>query len=155
LTTVPGSSQVAAGDILLLSGRLLYENGTPVDGAVIEIWQTDEKGIYMHPGDPQTGNRDPNFQFYGESIAAADGAYSFRTILPGLYGSRPRHVHFKVKLDGQEVLTSQFYFSGDERIAGNQLPETIVVTTVPGAGQAGEPVLVGRKDVVLAGSRGS
>jgi protocatechuate 3,4-dioxygenase beta subunit len=152
LTSIPGSEGAPVGEILLLSGRVLYQNAIPLSGAVVEIWQTDANGIYMHPDDPLTGDRDPNFQFYGESVTGQDGSYAFRTVVPGLYGSRPRHIHLKVKIDGQELLISQFYFAGDERIAEGQLPETIVLTSDAGVDAAGAPVLVAEKDIVLAGT---
>ncbi len=115
LTIIPGAASVPAGNILELSGKLYDAAGMPISSAIIEIWQTDANGVYLHPGDPQTDQRDMNFQFYGEAVTAVDGRYNFRTILPGEYEPRPRHIHVKVKLDGQELLTTQFYFI--ERVA--------------------------------------
>ena len=101
----------AAGEILLLSGTLLDQSGAPIPDALLEIWQTDAAGIYDHPGDPDTSDRDPGFQFFGVSTTDAEGNWFFRTILPGRYEPRPPHIHFKVKLGSQTLLTSQFYFS--------------------------------------------
>lgn len=151
LTTVPGSDQTAAGQILWLNGRVLSQNGAPVAGAVVEIWQTDDQGIYMHPGDAGTANRDPNFQFFGEAVAGADGSYAFKTIVPGLYEPRPRHIHFKVKVGGQTVLTSQFYFAGLDGLSGGEFPEPLVLTAVPGTDEAGKAILTAQKDIVLSG----
>ena len=114
LTVMGDSSTPASGDLLLLSGSVQDTDGQPIANAVVEIWQTDASGAYMHPNDPATAGRDMNFQFYGEFVTGEDGGYSFRTILPGQYEPRPRHIHFKVKRNGEELLTSQFYFEGYE-----------------------------------------
>ena len=103
----------SSGEILCLYGHVLDVNGDPVPNATVEIWQTDSTGVYDHPGDPGTEQRDRSFQFYGSTQTAEDGSYAFRTVLPGLYEPRPRHIHFKVKTDGETLLTSQFYFSED------------------------------------------
>lgn len=107
------ASITAQGEVILISGRVLAADGTPLPGAAVEFWQTDNSGVYDHPGDPGTANRDMGFQFYGTSVADADGIYSFRTIKPGEYEPRPTHIHVKVKLDGRELLTTQFYFAED------------------------------------------
>lgn len=101
------------GDVLILYGQVLDVNAVPVPNAEVVIWQTDENGVYDHPRDPTTESRDMSFQFYGSDTSDAEGNYEFRTILPGEYEPRPRHIHFKVNLDGETVLTSQFYFSED------------------------------------------
>lgn len=110
-TTAP----TARGEVLLLTGRVLDVNGNPVPGAAVEIWHTDAQGIYDHPDDRSTNNRDRGFQFYGTSITDQDGNYAFRTILPGQYEPRPRHIHVKVKMNGSELLTTQFYFEEDRQ----------------------------------------
>jgi protocatechuate 3,4-dioxygenase beta subunit len=107
------AAPTAQGEALLLTGRVLDVNGNPVPGAAVEIWHTDAEGIYDHPGDRSTNERDRGFQFYGTSITGADGVYAFRTIKPGQYEPRPRHIHVKVKRDGAEILTTQFYFPED------------------------------------------
>lgn len=103
----------ASGDVLVLYGQVLDVNANPQPNTVVEIWQTDANGVYDHPGDAGTGNRDMAFQFYGAATTDAEGWYAFRTILPGRYEPRPRHIHFKVKQEGNTLLTSQFYFSDD------------------------------------------
>lgn len=128
LTVVADSNTVAAGDLVVLDGTLVDTNGQPVAGAVIEIWQTDTHGIYMHPNDPDTTERDMNFQFYGETVTTEEGHYEFRTILPGQYEPRPRHIHFKVKLNTQTYLTSQFYFDGYTDAPSSNQPAALTVT---------------------------
>ncbi|MEZ4679950.1 MAG: hypothetical protein R2932_37595 [Caldilineaceae bacterium] len=103
----------ANGDVLVLYGQVLDGSANPLPNTVVEIWQTDASGVYDHPGDAGTDNRDRTFQFYGTATTDAEGWYAFRTILPGRYEPRPRHIHFKVKQEGNTLLTSQFYFSDD------------------------------------------
>ncbi len=103
----------AGGETLILYGHILDANGAPLSGYAVEIWQVDGDGIYDHPGDRNTSSRDMGFQFYGTSTTDENGLFTFRTIVPARYEPRPRHIHFKVKKNGAEVLTSQFYVSGD------------------------------------------
>ena len=88
LVDLAGAAGLPAGQILEFDGTVYNAGGLPISGLTIEIWQTDASGIYLHPGDPDTASRDPNFQFYGETITDASGHYSFRTILPGQYEPR-------------------------------------------------------------------
>ncbi|MEQ1648615.1 MAG: protocatechuate 3,4-dioxygenase [Hyphomicrobiaceae bacterium] len=108
-----GDGPVAKGDVLSLKGRVLDPTGAPIPGARVEIWQTDHQGIYLHPGDNRTAQRDKTFQFYGETRSAENGAFEFRTIVPALYPGRPRHIHAKITPPGGATLTTQFYFKGD------------------------------------------
>ena len=155
LVTVQGASGVPAGDVVELGGILFDAGGMPVAGAVIEIWQTDSNGIYAHPNDRRTARRDANFQFYGESVTAEDGTYRFRTILPGRYAPRPRHIHVKIKLNGRTLLTPQFYFAADPRKASDAIfagladNTALIVNLDERTGADGNPVLDGRRDIVV------
>ena len=154
LTVVAGSNGKAKGDYLDLSGKLYDRNGNPISGATIEIWQTDSEGIYLHPNDPKTSQRDPNFQSYGETLTSADGSYAFRTIIPGLYEPRPRHIHVKVKINGEEFLTTQFYFSDDPQLAADRVSsgseiDTMTVDIQSATTENGTTLLIGRRDIVL------
>ena len=71
-----------------------------MSGGVVEIWQVDGQGIYDHPNAPDTDSRDPAFQFYGEAVTDAAGFWTFLTLDPVLYESRPRHIHVNVKIEG-------------------------------------------------------
>ncbi len=147
LVDFAGGTGVPSGQVLEFGGRVYDANGLPVEGLVVEIWQTDESGVYLHPGDPDTASRDPNFQFYGEAETDADGSYSFRTILPGQYEPRPPHIHFKVKLEGQELLTSQFYFSDVADLQGEDV--ALLITALPGQDANGSSILIGERDIIL------
>ena len=114
------AAPTAQGDVVLLTGRVLDTNGNPIPDAAVEIWHTDVNGIYDHPGDRSTGNRDRGFQFYGTSISDDSGTYAFRTIMPGEYEPRPRHIHVKVKQNGRELLTTQFYFEEDRALLAQE-----------------------------------
>ncbi|MFN7919277.1 MAG: IPT/TIG domain-containing protein [Bryobacteraceae bacterium] len=101
------------GTVAWLSGRILDRNGQPVRNARIEIWQADNVGSYIHTSGALNGQRDSNFQGYGTFVTASDGAYLFRTIKPGLYPGRVRHVHAKITLPGGSSLTTQLYVEGE------------------------------------------
>lgn len=106
-----GAASYTQGQAAWVVGTLTDTRGVPVGGAVVEIWQCDHEGRYHHPGD---GNRaDPSFQGFGRVTVGKDGAYRFRTMRPARYSGRTPHIHVKVKLDGQELLTTQFYVEGD------------------------------------------
>jgi protocatechuate 3,4-dioxygenase beta subunit len=155
LTVLAGAAGSPRGQVIEFGGKVYDATGQPVPGAIIEIWQTDSNGVYLHPNDPSTGQRDPNFQFYGEAVTAADGSYSFRTILPGQYEPRPRHIHVKVFLEGQELLTTQFYFADDPDVASDPLFTAgdgahLLIDLSEGQDAEGKPILVGQRDIVLA-----
>ena len=147
LVVVEGRPEPASGEVLLLTGRLLATDGAPIAGAVVEIWQVDQNGIYLHPRDPGIDNRDPNFQGYGESVTDDNGDWSFRTVDPGYYEPRPRHIHLRVVADGEVVLTSQIYFSDDPQ-AGGENPLLIAEIEV-GAAEDGSSVLMASHVLVL------
>lgn len=156
LFILEGAAGRPSGEILEFGGRLYDATGMPVEGAVIEIWQTDVNGVYMHPGDSGSSRRDENFQSYGESVTGEDGFYHFRTIMPGRYEPRPRHIHVKVRLAGKELLTTQFYFSNDDGAAGDRVfagagaeVSSLIMEVKEGVDFEGNPALIGRRDIVL------
>ncbi len=106
---------VANGERLTLSGHLLNENGMPVSGAVIEIWQCDASGVYRHPAAPNTENVDRHFAGSGATTSKPDGHYRFETLLPVPYGGRPPHIHVKVRRQQRTILISQLYLEGQTR----------------------------------------
>ncbi len=156
LTVVPWADAPPSGDVLEFSGTVYDANGWPVPGVLIEIWQTDASGVYLHPNDRGTNSRDPNFQFYGEALTDEEGRYEFRTILPGHYEPRPRHIHVKIKFEGRELLTTQFYFTNDPTLSDEamfgQVGEAgrhLVIALEESQDSQGKPILVGSRDVIL------
>ncbi len=113
LLIINDSITPAVGTIAWLSGRILNRLGDPVRNAVIEIWQADNVGSYIHSQGALNGSRDSSFQGYGRFETSSNGAYLFRTIKPGLYPGRVRHVHCKVTLPGGSSLTTQLYIQGE------------------------------------------
>lgn len=75
----------------------------------------------MHPNDPGTADRDRDFQFCGETNTDESGQFNFRTVLPGIYGSRPRHLHVKIVPQQGPGLTTQLYFRCDERLSTDRI----------------------------------
>lgn len=102
----------AVGTVTHVSGRLLDRQGSPLRGALVELWQADSNGAYLHSGSPIT-NRDRHFQGIGQFLTGSTGEYRFRTIKPGVYPGRTRHFHFGVTLPGHDRWTTQLYFAGD------------------------------------------
>ncbi|HWT79928.1 MAG TPA: protocatechuate 3,4-dioxygenase, partial [Candidatus Methylomirabilis sp.] len=93
-----------------VSGAVTDTDGVPLKGATVEIWQCDEQGHYHHPRDRQA---DPAFQGFARISVDAGGQYRFRTIRPAPYTGRTPHIHFKIKLGSQELLTTQLYVAGE------------------------------------------
>ena len=105
----------AVGEITHLTGRVLDPTGTPVRNATVEIWQCDANAVYLHTSDsgPKRSRQDTNFQGFGRFTTGAEGAYYFRTIKPVPYPGRPSpHIHVKVKRNGRELLSTQFFVNG-------------------------------------------
>lgn len=107
-----GGNGLAAGQPLELSGRVIATDGRPVAGAVMEIWQADNNGVYDHPRAPGRATFDPSFQGYGATRIDDTGRYRFLTIVPVRYAGRPPHIHVKLRVGGQAVLTTQLYIKG-------------------------------------------
>ncbi len=114
LVQVAGRSGHARGQVAYLAGRLVNADGKPIAGAQVEIWQCDAGGIYHHVGSASRG-ADPDFQGYGKTTTAADGAFRFRTIKPVPYPGRTPHIHVIVAGQGLPKLTTQLYNAGEPR----------------------------------------
>jgi dienelactone hydrolase len=101
------------GSKALLQGQVIDTDGAAMAGAVVEIWQADVNGRYNHPAgfDPSAVLED--FQYFGTATTDTAGEYAFLTLKPAPYETRPAHIHFKVKIGGTTLLTSQFYFPED------------------------------------------
>ena len=103
----------AVGEITWLSGRVLDRRGDPIPNALVEIWQVDRNGVYLHSDSDNAARRDRNFQGFGRFMTGSTGEYVFRTIKPVRYPGRTPHIHFKVKLRGQDPFTTQCYVQGE------------------------------------------
>jgi protocatechuate 3,4-dioxygenase beta subunit len=112
LLVINDSITPAVGDITHLSGKILDSAGSPIRNAVIEIWQVDNKGVYIHSADSGHRPRDTNFQGYGRFTTSSTGEYYFRTIEPVPYTGRTPHIHVRVRKGGRELLTTQIFVSG-------------------------------------------
>ncbi|WP_186417633.1 protocatechuate 3,4-dioxygenase subunit beta [Bosea sp. CS1GBMeth4] len=109
------------GERIIVSGRVLDEDGRPVPHTLIEIWQANAAGRYVHVKDQHPAPLDPNFTGAGRALTDAEGRYRFVTIKPGAYpwrnhhnAWRPAHIHFS--LFGPSFLSrviTQMYFPGD------------------------------------------
>jgi protocatechuate 3,4-dioxygenase, beta subunit len=112
LLIVNNSITPAVGEITHLAGRVLSASGEPIRGAVIEIWQVDNKGVYLHTADSGHKQRDTNFQGFGRCATSWKGEYYFRTIKPVPYPGRTPHIHVKVTKSSKELLTTQIFVNG-------------------------------------------
>ena len=109
------------GERITVSGHVLDEDGRPVTNTLIEIWQANAAGRYIHVNDQHPAPLDPNFSGAGRAMTDAQGFYKFTTIKPGAYpwrnhpnAWRPAHIHFS--LFGPTFLTrliTQMYFPAD------------------------------------------
>ncbi len=114
LTQLAGQAGTATGDVMIVHGIIRDTNCQPVAGAIVEIWQANHHGKYRHEYD-DSGASDPNFQGWAQAVTNEKGEYRFKTIKPGLYGRRARHIHYKVSKRGYHELVTQLYFDGEER----------------------------------------
>lgn len=153
----------ALGQVTHLTGSVRDERGRPINNAVVEIWQVDHNGVYLHRLSDNRARRDRNFQGFGRFLTASSGAYYFRTIKPVPYPGRAPHIHFAVKVRGRETFTTQCYVKGEplnERdVVLNSIPDpqsraSVVVPFTPvSAARADE--LAARFDIVLGSIPGA
>jgi protocatechuate 3,4-dioxygenase beta subunit len=109
------------GERIVVHGKVMDEFGRPIPNALIEIWQANSAGRYVHKVDQHEAPLDPNFLGAGRCLTDAEGNYKFYTIKPGAYpwgnhhnAWRPQHIHFS--LFGANItsrLITQMYFPGD------------------------------------------
>jgi protocatechuate 3,4-dioxygenase beta subunit len=94
---------------------VLNARGEPIRNAVVEIWQVDNNGVYIHSGSMNRNLLDKNFQGFGRFLTGFSGEYYFRTVKPVIYPGRTRHIHFAVYVKGREKFTTQCYVKGEPR----------------------------------------
>jgi protocatechuate 3,4-dioxygenase alpha subunit len=101
----------AQGEAIEIHGRVLQEDGTPLENLVVEIWQADAAGIFRHPADPRHAQADPGFLGWGRAATDANGEYRFRTILPGAPEGRAPHINFMLMYSGlMRILKTTVFF---------------------------------------------
>ena len=121
LTRNAGTGGEAIGQRIIVTGRVLDDSGNPIPNTLLEIWQANASGRYLHKRDQWPGPLDPNFLGMGRCLTNQDGVYRFLTIRPGAYpwlnhynAWRPAHIHFS--LFGPSMLSrlvTQMYFPDD------------------------------------------
>lgn len=109
------------GERIIVTGRVLDEDGRPQAGSLVELWQANSAGRYIHAKDQHDAPLDPNFTGAGRTLTDENGVYRFITVKPGAYpwknhpnAWRPPHIHFS--LFGASFVTrlvTQMYFPGD------------------------------------------
>jgi protocatechuate 3,4-dioxygenase beta subunit len=124
-----------AGQPIELVGLVLSRDCRPLAGALLDFWQADAKGQYDNSG----------FHLRGHQFTDAEGRYRLRSIVPGIYPGRTRHIHVKVQPAGGHVLTTQLYFPGEPQNRSDSLfRRQLLIRTAKNAGW-----LAGRFDFVL------
>ena len=109
------------GEKIVVTGRVVDEDGQPVRSSLLEVWQCNAAGRYRHKRDQHNAPLDPNFNGWGKMMTDGDGRYRFVTIKPGPYpwgnhdkAWRPAHIHFSLfgNVYAQRLVT-QMYFPSD------------------------------------------
>jgi protocatechuate 3,4-dioxygenase beta subunit len=121
------------GERIIVTGRVLDSNGRPVPNTLVEVWQANSAGRYLHIKDQHPAPIDPNFSGAGRAITDEKGVYRFVTIKPGPYpwlnhynAWRPAHIHFSV-FGGAFIsrLVTQMYFPGDPLFAFDPIYQSV------------------------------
>jgi protocatechuate 3,4-dioxygenase beta subunit len=115
----------AVGTVVHLTGRVRNLSGEPIRNALVEIWQADKNGVYIHTESQRREEVDGNFQGFGRFLTDSKGEYYFRTIKPVPYGPRTPHIHLAVKQKGKRMLTTQIYTNGDSANAKDRILNSI------------------------------
>lgn len=160
LTTIAGKPGRAEGQVIHVMGRVLNLQGQPVQGARVEIWQTNTHGRYNHPSDTNPAPLDPHFEGFAVQTTDVEGRYRFKTIKPAAYPAnpnwmRPPHIHFDVTGKSNRVIT-QMYFPGEplndkdlllQEVRANK--EGLMATVLPPTPEVEPDSLIVVWDIVL------
>ncbi|MGY0498304.1 protocatechuate 3,4-dioxygenase subunit beta [Nocardia sp. FBN12] len=122
------------GERIVVTGRVLDGDGRPVRNQLVEIWQANAAGRYIHQRDQHPAPLDPNFTGVGRTLTDDQGNYTFTTIKPGPYpwknhhnAWRPAHIHFSLfGTDFTQRLITQMYFPGDPLFSLDPIFQSIV-----------------------------
>ena len=121
------------GEKIVVTGRVLDQDGKPVRNSLLEVWQANASGRYRHTRDQHNAPLDPNFNGWGKMLTDDDGRYRFVTIKPGAYpwgnhdkAWRPAHIHFSLFGNAYaQRLVTQMYFPGDPLFAFDPIYQSI------------------------------
>jgi protocatechuate 3,4-dioxygenase beta subunit len=160
LVQVVGRSGTAQGTILDVFGQLRDEQGRPLAGVAVEIWQVNAFGRYHHPHDQQDKPWDPSFQGFGRTRTDAQGAYRFRTVQPVAYPGRAPHIHFALSDSRFATFYTQMYVAGAPEnehdfllssVRDRKARDSLIVNLEPAPPAEGAQgaKLAGRFDIVL------
>ena len=155
------------GHKILIYGTVKDQFSNPIEGALLEIWQANASGKYLHPNDNTLAPIDPNFAGCGRYITKPNGSYEFTTIQPGPYPYpnrgiewRPMHIHFSIfgRSFGQRLIT-QMYFEGDPLIKlcpmVNSIPDekaiSSLISTLDTSRSSSKNILAYKFDIILRG----
>jgi protocatechuate 3,4-dioxygenase beta subunit len=109
------------GERIIVYGQVLEDDGRPVPETLVEVWQANAAGRYLHADDQHPAPLDPHFSGGGRCVTDREGRFRFVTIKPGAYpwgnhhnAWRPAHIHFSIfgRAFVQRLVT-QMYFPGD------------------------------------------
>jgi len=125
LTRNAGTGGEAIGQRIIVTGRVLDEHGGAVPNTLVEVWQANAAGRYVHRVDQWPGPLDPNFLGIGRCLTKEEGVYRFLTVRPGAYpwrnhenAWRPAHIHFALfGPSSVSRLITQMYFPDDPLFA--------------------------------------
>jgi protocatechuate 3,4-dioxygenase beta subunit len=159
------------GERIVVSGRVVDRDGHPIRGTLVEIWQANAAGRYVHVVDQHPAPLDPNFTGAGRCLTDDDGRYRFITVKPGAYpwknhhnAWRPAHIHFS--LFGRaftDRLITQMYFPGDPLFDADPIFQSVrdpkarerMISSFDWETTTPEWALGFRYDIVLGGSAGT
>ena len=154
LLIINETTSSALGTVAYVSGRVLDAKGNPLRNALVEIWQCDQNGAYLHSKTGNKDKQDKNFQGFGRFLTGSTGEYLFRTIKPVPYPGRTPHIHVAVKTKGRDKFTTQCYIKGEPQnekdgiLRRTENRDALIVPFAPLPGStAGE--LAARFDIVL------
>jgi protocatechuate 3,4-dioxygenase beta subunit len=108
------------GTKIVLTGRVLSTRCRAMSGALLDFWHANDAGEYDVEG----------FRLRGHQFADSEGHYRLETIVPGLYPGRTRHFHVTVQPPNGPILTTQLYFPGERRNAGDFLFDRRLLMTI-------------------------